>query len=65
VRWRFAPTGANLQPAFGYYLERPEGWRLDGIFVIAVRDGGIASITRFHDNGLLSKFGLPERLDPL
>jgi RNA polymerase sigma-70 factor (ECF subfamily) len=62
--WRFVACGANGQPAFGYYLERPEGWRRDGMFVIGVRDGGIASITRFHDNGLLSQFGLPETLDP-
>ncbi len=62
--WRLHPTGANGQPAFGYYLERADGWRLDGLFVVTVRSGGIASITRFHDNGLLSQFGLPERLDP-
>ncbi len=62
--WRFVATGANLQPAFGYYLQRADGWHLDGIFVVGVRDGGIASVTRFHDNGLLSQFGLPERLDP-
>ena len=62
-RWRFVAVGANLQPAFAYYLEAQEGgWRRNGIFVVAVRDGAIASITRFHDNGLLARFDVPERL---
>jgi RNA polymerase sigma-70 factor (ECF subfamily) len=61
--WRFVPTGANGQPAFGYYLEQPDGWQLSGMFVVGVRDGGVASITRFPETGFLSRFGLPERLD--
>ena len=33
-----------------------------GMFVLGVRPDGIESITRFHDNGLLDRFGAPERL---
>ncbi len=32
------------------------------MFVVALRDGGIVSITRFRDDGILSRFGVPERL---
>jgi RNA polymerase sigma-70 factor (ECF subfamily) len=61
--WRFRPAHANLQPAFAYYLPDGDGWRRHGLFVFGVRDEGIASITRFHDGGLLSRFGVPARLD--
>jgi RNA polymerase sigma-70 factor (TIGR02960 family) len=60
--WRFVPTGANGQPAFAYYLADEEGWALSGLFVVGIRSDGITSITRFPDNGLLSQFGVPERL---
>ena len=61
--WRFHPAHANLQPAFAYYLPDGDGWQRHGLFVFGVRDDGIASITRFHDGGLLSRFGVPSRLD--
>ncbi len=60
--WRLAATGANAQPAFAYYLQDGPGWRREGLFVVGVRDGAIASITRFPDRGLLSRFAVPERL---
>jgi RNA polymerase sigma-70 factor (TIGR02960 family) len=60
--WRFVAFGANLQPALAYYLERDGGWVRSGAFVIGVRPDGIASITRFHDDGLLDRFGVPARL---
>ncbi len=60
--WRFVATGANGQPAFAYYLQEGEDWVRSGIFVIGVRGEGIESITRFHDSGLLDRFGVPERL---
>lgn len=59
--WRFAPARANLQPAYAYYLRDDTGWRM-GLFVVAARADGIASITRFHEFGHLSQFGVPERL---
>ena len=61
--WRFVPVAANGQPAYAYYLSDEAGWERAGLFVIGVRPDGIESITRFHDDGLLSRFGVPERLD--
>jgi len=60
--WRFVPVGANGQTAYAYYLADAAGWARAGIFVIGVRPDGIESITRFGDDGLLSRFGVPERL---
>ena len=61
-RWRFYRVGANLQPAYAYYLEADGEWLRGGMFVIGVRADGVESITRFHDDGLLDRFGAPERL---
>ncbi len=60
--WRFVATGANNQPAFAYYLQDGEEFVRAGLFVVGVRGDRIASITRFHDEGLLSRFGVPERI---
>jgi RNA polymerase sigma-70 factor (TIGR02960 family) len=61
-RWRFVATGANGQPACAYYLQVDGRWQRSGMFVVGVGDGGIESVTRFHDGGLLSRFGVPETL---
>jgi RNA polymerase sigma-70 factor (ECF subfamily) len=60
--WRFYRVAANLAPAYAYYLEQDGEWVRSGMFVIGVRPDGIASITRFHDGGLLDRFGAPVRL---
>jgi RNA polymerase sigma-70 factor (TIGR02960 family) len=60
--WRFAAVAANLQPAYVYYLEQDGEWVRAGMFVLGVRADGVESITRFHDGGLLDRFGAPERL---
>lgn len=60
--WRFVACGANGQPAYAYYILTDGRWERSGIFVIGVRDGGIGSITRFHDDGLLARFGVPKTL---
>jgi RNA polymerase sigma-70 factor, ECF subfamily len=60
--WRFVSISANLQPAYAYYLERDGEWVRSGMFVVSARPDGIESITRFADNGLLDRFGAPERL---
>ncbi len=60
--WRFAATSANGQPAYAYYLRDSGVWRRLGMFVLAARADGIASITRFHEFAGLSQFGVPERL---
>ncbi len=62
--WRFVATGANGQPAFAYYLRGADGFVRSGLFVVSVRPDGIDSITRFRDDGLLSRFGVPDRLKP-
>jgi RNA polymerase sigma-70 factor (TIGR02960 family) len=59
--WRFVACGANLQPAYAYYTEQDGAFVRGGIFVIGVRPDGIESITRFRDDGLLDRFGVPER----
>lgn len=62
--WRLLETRANGQPAFAYYLpDENAGWRRAGLFVLEVRGDRIASVTRFRDDGLLSRFGVPARLD--
>jgi RNA polymerase sigma-70 factor (TIGR02960 family) len=60
--WRFVSTGANGQPAFAYYIQDDDGWVRSGLLVVGVRGDGIASITRFKDDGLLDRFDLPDRL---
>ena len=65
-QWRFLPTAANGQPAYGYYMADDEGdWMRAGLLVVGVRADGIASITRFYGERLLAAFGLPERLEPV
>jgi RNA polymerase sigma-70 factor, ECF subfamily len=59
--WRFVACGANGQPAYAYYLLVDGRWERSGLFVVSVRDDGVASVTRFpDDDGLLSRFGVPE-----
>ena len=60
--WRFVPARANLQPAYAYYLEVDGEWVRRGLFVIGVRRDGVTAITRFYDDGLLDRFGVPSRL---
>jgi RNA polymerase sigma-70 factor (ECF subfamily) len=60
--WRFVATAANGQPAYAYYLLSGERWERRGLFVLGVRGDGIASITRFADDGLLERWGVPETL---
>ena len=61
---RLVPTGANYQPAFGYYLADPSVplWRANGLLVLTVRQDQISALTRFSDTGLLARFGLPRTL---
>ena len=60
--WRFVATGANGQPAYGYYLLVDGRWECSGLFVFSLGDGGIDSVTRFHNEGLSARFGLPVTL---
>ena len=60
--WRFVAVGANLQPAYAFYFDKDGEWVRSGMFVLGVRGDGVSSITRFHDHGLLDRFGAPRRL---
>jgi len=59
-RWRFAATKANGQPAYAYYLLDGGVWRRMGMFVVAARAGGIASITRCSEIPVPQDALLPE-----
>ncbi|MEU8798502.1 sigma-70 family RNA polymerase sigma factor [Spirillospora sp. NPDC048819] len=58
------PTRANGQPAFGCYLRDPRTPILHahGVLVLTLTGNRITALTRFHDNALLPKFGLPRSL---
>ena len=61
-RSMLVPTGANRQPAFGWYVGEPGADRADpsGLIVLDIRSGGrVGSITRFHDPALVASFNLP------
>ena len=65
-RWRLVPARANGQLAFGNYRwdEQREAFEPRSISVLTLAGEGIAEITTFLDPGLLSRFGLPEQIDP-
>jgi RNA polymerase sigma-70 factor (ECF subfamily) len=58
------PTRANGQPAFGVYLRDPRTPILHahGVLVLTLTGDRIDALTRFHDNSLLTIFGLPRSL---
>jgi len=57
-------TRANNQPAVVYYLPDPCApiWRAGSILVLALRGDRVCGLTRFGDQGLLGRFGLPRTL---
>lgn len=63
-RLRLVPTGANTQPAFGCYLDDPNGptARCTGVLVLTVSNDRISAITRFLDADLHRLFGLADAL---
>jgi RNA polymerase sigma-70 factor (ECF subfamily) len=62
-RYRFLPTRANGQPAFGVYLRDPltKLGHANGLFVITLAGDQVSAITRF-DNTVIHRFGLPRTL---
>jgi RNA polymerase sigma-70 factor (TIGR02960 family) len=57
-------TRANGQPAFVYYLPDPCAplWRAGSLLVLTLRGDQVSALTRFGDQGLLGRFGLPRTL---
>ncbi|HEY9106229.1 MAG TPA: RNA polymerase subunit sigma-70 [Roseateles sp.] len=61
-RFHLVPTRANGQPAFGAYLDTPDGRRVGaGLFVLTLTGEHICALTRFEAH-LLPWFGLPPSL---
>jgi RNA polymerase sigma-70 factor (ECF subfamily) len=62
-RWRFLPTTANGQLAFGTYMWEDEAGAFvpGGLDVLTIRDGRVAEVTVFLEADL-TLFGLPGRL---
>jgi RNA polymerase sigma-70 factor (ECF subfamily) len=60
-RFRLVATRANGQPAFGCYLSDPAASvsHAHGLVVLTLDGDRVCGITRFIDNGLLPRFGLP------
>jgi RNA polymerase sigma-70 factor (TIGR02960 family) len=63
--YRLIPTRANGQPAFGCYQRDRQCpiARAHGLLVLTLAGDRISVITRFLDNSLLPRFGLPRTLD--
>jgi ketosteroid isomerase-like protein len=63
-RFRLIPTRANGQPAFGFYLCDPTApvARAHGLILLTLSGEQITDITRFLDNSILTRFGLPRIL---
>ena len=63
-RYRLIPTRANVQPAFGCYLQDAEvpAFCAHGMIVLTPEGDRISAITRFVDNSNLARFGLPQML---
>jgi RNA polymerase sigma-70 factor (TIGR02960 family) len=60
---RLVASRANGQPAFGCYVPGASGFEGHGLIVLTLEGGRISAITRFVDNGLLGRFGLPDVLE--
>jgi hypothetical protein len=57
------PARANTQPALASYVGEPgRDARPGGLFVLGLAGERIRAVTRFHDDGLYPRFGLPESL---
>ena len=63
-RLRLIATRANGQPAFGCYLSDPVApiSHAQGLIVLTLDGDRVSGITRFMDNSVLPRFGLPRTL---
>ncbi|MFI2710709.1 sigma-70 family RNA polymerase sigma factor [Micromonospora sp. NPDC018662] len=64
--WRFVPTSANGQLAFGTYARQPDAAAFTAVALdlVAVRGARIAEVVSFLDPGIFPAFGLPAALGP-
>jgi len=64
-RWRFLPTTANGQLAFGTYLwdEPTREYVAGGLDVLTIRNARVAEVTAFLTADL-TRFGLSARIGP-
>jgi RNA polymerase sigma-70 factor (ECF subfamily) len=67
LRFKLIPTRANGQPAFGCYLRdgTAPAFRAHGLIVLTFSGEHITELTRFLDNSILPRFGLPRILPGL
>ena len=63
-RFQLLPTRANTQPAFGCYLQTALAAPAEaaGLIVLTLHGDQVGAITRFLDNDVLRRFGLPHAL---
>ncbi len=61
LRWRFVPTRANGQLAFGTYRWDGAAWVPGGLDLVTVRAGEVTEVVAFLDADF-SRFGLPMSL---
>jgi RNA polymerase sigma-70 factor (TIGR02960 family) len=66
IRYMLVRPRANGQPAFGCYLRdsRTPILHAQGMLVLTLSGDRISGLTRFHDNSVLTRFGLPRSLRP-
>ncbi len=65
-RWHLRNTGANSQPAFGFY-QRDESsgeYQPFGVQVLTFDGDEIAAISHFLIEGIFQRFDLPEKISP-
>jgi len=63
-RYRLVPVRANRQPAFGCYVidgQAPIA-HANGLIMLTLAGDRISGVTRFLDNSLMARFGLPRTL---
>jgi RNA polymerase sigma-70 factor (ECF subfamily) len=63
-QFRLIATRANGQPAFGCYVSDPAApiAHAHGLIVLTIDGDRVSGITRFMDNSVLARFGLPRTL---
>ena len=62
--YRLIPARANGQPAYGCYVQDAHApvCHAHGLVVLTLEGDQIPAITRFVDNSVLARFGLPRTL---